>query len=152
MYVLETKKLVCVSVITAFFFRIYQNAMDQNIYTVCGGCVKFARDKYNFKVEIILAHAYSRMLFYDVLKPRLSSCTMLLCRTTIDLCVKKDTTFRVGYFTTISVHFFANYIYIFHKTEVQIFILRCLTSLNSNWKRSYDINHKFFRQLCFSIL
>ena len=107
---------VCVSVITAFLFRIYQNAMDQNIYTVCGGCVKFARDKYNFKVEIILAHAYSRMLFYDVLKPRLSSCTMLLCRTTIDLCVKKDTTFRVGYFTTISVHFFANYIYIFHKT------------------------------------
>jgi hypothetical protein len=31
---------------------------------------------------------------------------------------EKETTFRVGDFTTISGHFFANYIYIFHKKEV----------------------------------
>jgi hypothetical protein len=54
-----------------------------------------------------------------------------------DLCIKKDKTFRVGYFTTISG------IYIFHKIEIQIIILRCLTSLNSNWKRTYNINHNF---------
>ena len=70
----------------------------------------------------------------------------------IDLCMKKDTTFRAGYFTTISGHFFAKYIYILHKTEVQIIILMCLTSLNPNWVKSYDINHKKFWRLCFSIL
>ena len=37
---------------------------------------------------------------------------------TIDLCMKKETAFRVGHFTTIFHHFFANYIYIFHKKEV----------------------------------
>ena len=36
----------------------------------------------------------------------------------IDSCMKKETTFRVGHFTTISCHFFANYTYIFHKKEV----------------------------------
>ena len=69
-----------------------------------------------------------------------------------DLCMKKDKTFKVGYFTTISGHFWAIYIYIFHKIEVQIIILRCLTSLNSNWIRTYNINHNFFWQLFFSIL
>jgi hypothetical protein len=38
----------------------------------------------------------------------------------------KETSFRVGLFTTISGKFFANYINIFYKTEVQIIILRCL--------------------------
>ena len=33
-----------------------------------------------------------------------------------------------GHFTTISGHFCANYMKIFHKTEVQMVILRCLTS------------------------
>ena len=51
----------------------------------------------------------------------------------------KETTFNFGYFTTISGHFFANYINIFHKTEVQTFILRSLVSLNLNWIKSYYI-------------
>ena len=38
----------------------------------------------------------------------------------------KETNFRVGLFTTISGKFFANYINICYKTEVQIIILRCL--------------------------
>ena len=38
--------------------------------------------------------------------------------------------------------FFANYMFIFHKTEIQMVILRCLTSLNLNWYKSYDTKHK----------
>ena len=64
----------------------------------------------------------------------------------------KETTFWVGHFRTISGHSVANYISIFHKTEVPTIILRCLMSLNLNWIKSYDINYKLFWQLCFSIL
>ena len=39
---------------------------------------------------------------------------------------------------TISGHFFANCINIFHKTEVQTVILMCLTGQNLNWFKSYD--------------
>ena len=69
----------------------------------------------------------------------------------IDLCMKKETTYRVGPFTTIFGHFYANYINIFHKTEVLTIILRCLTCLNLYWIKSYHINHNLFWQLCFSI-
>ena len=34
--------------------------------------------------------------------------------------------------------FFANCMFIFQKTEIQTVILRCLTSLNLNWYKSYD--------------
>ena len=34
---------------------------------------------------------------------------------------------------------FGNYMNIFHKTEVQTIILRCLVFLNSNWIKSNDI-------------
>ena len=34
--------------------------------------------------------------------------------------------------------FFANYMSIFHKTEIQTVILRCLMCLNLNWIKSYD--------------
>ena len=54
-----------------------------------------------------------------------------------------------GHFTTISGHFFANYMKIFYKTEVPMVILRCLTCLNLNWIKRYDIKHKFF---CFLFL
>ena len=39
---------------------------------------------------------------------------------------------------TISDHFFANCINIFHKTEVQTVILMCLMGQNLNWSKSYD--------------
>ena len=45
-------------------------------------------------------------------------------------------------FTTISSHFFDNFLYIFHKTEVQTVILRCWTGLNHNWFKSYDTKCK----------
>ena len=38
-------------------------------------------------------------------------------------------------FTTISGHFFANYMVIFHKSEVQTVVLRCLTGLHLDWFR-----------------
>ena len=47
-----------------------------------------------------------------------------------------------GRFTTIFGHFFANCMSIFHKTEIQTVIFRCLTSLNLNWYKSYDKKHK----------
>ena len=62
----------------------------------------------------------------------------------IDYCTKKETTLRVGHFTIISGHFSAKYINIFHKTGVQTKILGCLTCLNINWIKSYDIKHIFF--------
>ena len=40
---------------------------------------------------------------------------------------------------TISGHFFAIYMKIFHKTEIQTAILRCLVCLNPNWIKSNDI-------------
>ena len=45
-------------------------------------------------------------------------------------------------FKTISSRFFNNYFYVFHKTEVQTVILRCLTCLNLNWFKIYDTNEK----------
>ena len=39
-------------------------------------------------------------------------------------------------------HFFANYMFIFHKTETQTVILRCLTIINLNCYKSYDTKHK----------
>ena len=42
-------------------------------------------------------------------------------------------------YRTISGHFFAICIFIFHKTEVQTVILRCLTGLNLNWFNSYGL-------------
>ena len=47
-----------------------------------------------------------------------------------------------GRFMTISGHFFATYIEIFNKTEVQTVILRCLTFLILNWFKSYDTIRK----------
>ena len=44
-----------------------------------------------------------------------------------------------GHFMTISGHFFANYMKIFQKTEIQTVILRCLVGLNLNWIKSYGI-------------
>ena len=44
-----------------------------------------------------------------------------------------------GHFTRISGHFFANYMKIFHKLEVQTINLSCLVCLNSNWIKSNDI-------------
>ena len=43
-----------------------------------------------------------------------------------------------GYFSNISGHFFGCYIDIFHKTEIQTVILRCLVCKNLNWIKSYD--------------
>ena len=47
-----------------------------------------------------------------------------------------------GRFTIIFGHFLANYINIFHKTDVQAVIFRCWTSLNLNWYKSYDTKRK----------
>ena len=40
------------------------------------------------------------------------------------------------HFLTVFGHCFANFMNIFHKTEVQTVILRCLVSLNLNWIKS----------------
>ena len=55
-------------------------------------------------------------------------------------------------FTTFSGQFFGNYMTIFHKTEVQTIILRCLTGLNLGWFKSYDSKCKYFHFRFFVIL
>ena len=40
---------------------------------------------------------------------------------------------------TVSGHFFAICIFIFHKTEAHTVILRCTTGLNLNWFKSYGL-------------
>ena len=48
--------------------------------------------------------------------------------------------------------FFANCIFIFHKTEVQTVILRSLTGLNLNWLKSYGTKCKHFHFPFFAII
>ena len=64
----------------------------------------------------------------------------------------KSKTQWVGYFETISGHFFDNYINISHKTEVLIVVLMRLTYLNHYLIKNYDIKHNFchfcFFQFC----
>ena len=43
------------------------------------------------------------------------------------------------------------YMTIFHKTEVQTVILRCLTGLNLDWFKSYDSKYKYFH-FCFLVI
>ena len=62
---------------------------------------------------------------------------------TIDYCTKKETTLRVSHFTILYGHFSAKYINIVHKTGVQT-NMGCLTCLNINWIKSYDLKHIFF--------
>ena len=42
-------------------------------------------------------------------------------------------------FMTIFGHFFANYMKIFHKTEIQTVISRCIVCPNPNWIKSNDM-------------
>ena len=98
----------------------------------------------------MISFDYSWFLAKNLLYPSLENSKTGIA-ITIDSSIKKATTFRVGHFTTISGHFFTNCINIFHKTEVQMVILRRLTCINLNCIKSYDIQDKFFCQLCFSI-
>ena len=63
----------------------------------------------------------------------------------------KGMTITIAHFTTISGHFSANCMFIFHKKEVQTVILRCLTGLNHNQYKSYDTKPKNAKNanLCF---
>ena len=60
----------------------------------------------------------------------------------IDWCVKNLTQLWIWQFYNHFSHFFTSYINIFYKTKVQTVILRCLTSMNLNWIKSYYMNHK----------
>ena len=51
-------------------------------------------------------------------------------------------TITIANFTTISGHFVANCMFIFHKKEVQKVILRCLMGLNTNWFKNYGLRCK----------
>ena len=63
----------------------------------------------------------------------------------LKLCFEtKMTKLGVGHFTSISGHFFTNYISSFHKSEVLTVILKDPTCQNLNWIKSYNINHNCF--------
>ena len=70
----------------------------------------------------------------------------------IVLSAKKVTHLGFGHFITISGHFFANYINIFHKAEVLMNIFRWQKYLNLNWIKDYNRKHNFswfhFFQFC----
>ena len=61
-------------------------------------------------------------------------------------------TLTIANFMTISGHFFANCMSIFHKTEVQTDILVYLTGLKSDWFKGYDTKCKYFHFWFFAIL
>ena len=63
----------------------------------------------------------------------------------------KSTTQRVGYFNSISGHFFGNYINISHKAEVLTVILMRLTYLNPYLIKNYNTKHNFCHIQFFSI-
>ena len=88
--------------------------------------------------QIILPILPLKTLLVKATKKNIGS-TLQAVVVNIDYCTKKETTLRVGHFTTISGHFSANYTNIFHKTEVQTVILRCLVYLCLNWIKSQDI-------------
>jgi hypothetical protein len=48
----------------------------------------------------------------------------------------ENLSFKSGHFSTISGHFFANFINIFPKTEIQTVILRCLLCLSLCFKEA----------------
>ena len=56
--------------------------------------------------------------------------------------VRKWKFFFNNCYKCVSGHFLAICIFIFHKTEVQMVILRCLTGLNLNWFKSYGLRCK----------
>ena len=64
----------------------------------------------------------------------------------------KITKLGVGHFTSISGHFFTNYIDSFHKTEILTVILKDPTCQNLNWIKSYDLNHKFLFPFIFNFV
>ena len=51
----------------------------------------------------------------------------------------KQMTITNAHFTTILGHFSANCMFVFHKTEVQTVILRCLMGLNLDWLKIFDL-------------
>ena len=57
-------------------------------------------------------------------------------------CLPKFATGGNVRFTTICSHFFANYMIIFHKTEILLVILRCWTGLKLNWLKSSKANEQ----------
>ena len=64
----------------------------------------------------------------------------------------KMTKLWVGHFTTISGHFFTNYINSSNKAEVLTVILVCPIYKNLNWIQIYAINYNFCFVSVFSIL
>ena len=57
-------------------------------------------------------------------------------------------TITIAHSTTISGHFSANCMFIFHKKEVQTVILRCLTGLNIDWFKNYGLRCKLRPRGC----
>ena len=57
-------------------------------------------------------------------------------------------TITIAHFTTTSGHFFANCMFIFHKTEVQTVIFRCLMGLNLDWFKIYGLWYKRRPRTC----
>ena len=85
------------------------------------------------------------MVKLDIVGPFLAICLPYVCSSFTKL------RFKRSFWSAYAVIFFANYMFIFHKTQIQTVILRCLTSLNLSWYKSYDRKRKntYFAKVCF---
>ena len=86
----------------------------------------FSTETRNYKIRRSQEHGVNHKCFWQL-------CFSILEEKTANL------SFKIGYFLTIFGHFFASYINIFYKTDVQTVILRCLVCLNLDWIKNYDI-------------
>ena len=103
-----------------------------------------------YVVEFELKHPYSDISWME--KCVIHSANWYVYEV-LKLCFEtKMTKIWNGHFTSISDHFFANYISSFHKTKVLTVIFKGPTCKNLNWIKSHDINHYFCPLLLFSIL
>ena len=102
----------------AYHIRIFHKTVVQTVIWTCSTCL-------NLNIIKKKTQTFSFPMFYKLLKQKAAN----LCHLN-------------GYFKTISGLFSTNHIDVFHKTEVQKVILKCLTSLNPNWFKSYDTKRK----------
>ena len=94
------------------------------------------------KTEDLMVILRGLTLFFNILiRPKTSFFAFSLFLVFCNFVRKKKENLWLinGHFMTISGHFFANYMKIFHKTEIQTVVLRCLVCKNlksaqSKWR------------------
>ena len=99
-----------------------------------------------FFSEVVLLTVHSDFFFEQfMIEKKLQKCSYVKSD-------RKQMLLLNNCYKTVSGHFFTVCIFIFHKTEVQMVSLRCLTGLNPNLFKSYYTKSKNFHSCFFAIL